>query len=259
MYQFPAGPHAAPAVCLSGGKHKMKTIGLIGGMSWESTQTYYKLINEGVRDRLGGLHSAKIHMVSVDFDEIAQQQYSGRWDDMGMTLGDAAKTLEDSGADVVLICTNTMHKVYDAVQARVSVPMLHIADATGDAIKAAGVRSVILLGTRYTMEMEFYKDRLAEKYGLTVLTPKKEDRDEVHRIIYDELVQGKVLDASRERMLGIIGGLVEQGGKGVIAGCTEIGLLLQQDHLSVPLFDTAVIHAQAAVGYSFQLSVVSGQ
>ncbi|MCB2212626.1 aspartate/glutamate racemase family protein [bacterium] len=230
----------------------MKTIGLIGGMSWESTQTYYKLINEGVRDRLGGLHSAKIHMVSVDFHEIAEQQYSGRWDDMGVTLGDAAKTLEDSGADVVLICTNTMHKVYDAVQAAVNVPVLHIADATGDAIKPAGVKSVILLGTRYTMEMEFYKDRLAEKFGLTVLTPEKADRDEVHRIIYDELVQGKVLDASRDRLLEIIRSLQAQGGEGVIAGCTEIGLLVQQEQLDVPLFDTAVIHAHAAVEVSFQ-------
>jgi amino-acid racemase len=228
----------------------MKTIGLIGGMSWESTLTYYRLINQGIRDRLGGLHSAKLHMVSVDFHRIAELQHSGQWDEMGQELAQAAKTLEASGADGVLICTNTMHKVYDAVSDGLKVPVLHIADATGEAICNRELRSIILLGTRFTMEEAFYKDRLEQEFGLNVLVPDNAGMDLVHRVIYDELVQGKIVDSSREKVLDVIQPLIEQGGEGVIAGCTEIGLLIQQEHLNVPLFDTTEIHANAAVEFS---------
>lgn len=225
----------------------MKTIGLIGGMSWESTAEYYRLLNEFVRDRRGGLHSAKIAMVSVDFAEIEAMQVEGRWDDAGEALAAAARQVEAAGADLALICTNTMHKVYDAVQAAVEMPILHLADATAERVKSAGISTVGLLGTAFTMEQDFYQGRLAD-HGLHVLVPPATDRELVHRVIYDELCVGVVRDTSRLEYERIIADLVQAGADGVILGCTEIELLINPDAPSaVPLFPTSRIHAEAAV------------
>ena len=225
----------------------MKTIGLIGGMSWESTIPYYRLINEGVKQRLGGLHSAKLILHSVDFDEIERLQRSGDWDAAGALLTRSAQLLETAGAELLVLCTNTMHKVAPAIESAVSIPLLHIADATAEAAKAAGIRRVGLLGTRFTMEQDFYVGRLTERHGLEVLTPTALERDEVHRIIYEELCLGKTLPASRESYHRIMDELVRRGAQAVILGCTEISLLVGKEDSPVPLLDTTAIHAQSAV------------
>lgn len=224
----------------------MKTIGLIGGMSWESTVTYYQLVNTAVKERLGGLHSARCILYSVDFDEIEACQSSGDWVRSGEILGRAAAALERAGAELILICTNTMHKVFDQVQAYVQVPLLHIAEATGDELDRAGIARVGLLGTKYTMLQDFYKQRLVDR-GVEVLVPEGEDVDLVNAVIFDELCLGTVSDQSRREFLRIIDGLAGRGAQGVILGCTEIGLLVGQRDTAVPLFDTTVIHALQAV------------
>lgn len=225
----------------------MKTIGLLGGMSWESTALYYRLINEEVNRRLGGLHSARIVMVSVDFEPIEVMQREGDWQAAGAALAEAARQVEAGGADLLVICTNTMHKVAPWIQNAIGIPLLHIADATARRIRAAGIETVGLLGTNFTMEQDFYRGRLVDEYGLNVLVPPKPDRDLVHHIIYDELCQGVVKDASRDVYLRIIEDLRARGAEGIIEGCTEIVMLVQQPHTEVPLFDTTSIHAEAAV------------
>jgi aspartate racemase len=225
----------------------MKSIGLLGGMSWESTALYYRWINEETKRRLGGLHSAPIALVSVDFQEIETLQHAGDWDAAGARLARAAQQVEAAGADFLLICTNTMHKVAPAVEGAINIPLLHLADATAQRIKATGMQTVGLLGTRFTMEEAFYKGRLRERHGLNVLVPPPADREIVHRVIYDELVLGDVRDESRDEYLRIIDDLQRRGAEGVIEGCTEIVLLVQQMHTDVPLFDTTSIHAEEAV------------
>ena len=224
----------------------MKTIGLIGGMSWESTVPYYRAINETVKQHLGGLHSAKLVLVSVDFAEIEHLQKVGDWDTAGQLLAAAAQSLQRAGADFVVLCTNTMHKVAPAIEAAVSIPLLHIADPTAQAIQAAGVTTVGLLGTRFTMEQAFYKDRLSEKHGLHVLVPPSDARDTVHRIIYEELCLGQVRDDSRQAYRAIMAALVAQGAQAIILGCTEISLLVGAADATVPLFDTTALHARSA-------------
>jgi aspartate racemase len=225
----------------------MKTIGLLGGMSWESTELYYRLINEGIRAKLGGLHSARIAMVSVDFHDIEKMQSMGDWAEAGRTLAEAAQQVEAAGADFLLICTNTMHKVAPQVQAAISIPVLHLADATAKRVKAAGIKTIGLLGTNFTMEQNFYKGRLVEEYGLNVLVPPKPEREVVHQIIYDELCLGQVIDTSRDEYLRIIEDLRSRGAEGIIEGCTEIVMLVQQQHTDIPLFDTTSIHVEEAV------------
>ena len=225
----------------------MQTIGLLGGMSWESTETYYREINEGIKARLGGLHSAKICLYSVDFDEIEKFQNSGNWAETAVILSDAAKRIEAGGADFLVICTNTMHKVAPEIEANINIPILHIADATADEIKAKGMSRVGLLGTRFTMEQNFYKGRLNGYHGIEVIVPAAADREIVHNVIYNELCIGKSSEESRKEYVRIIESLAEQGAEGVILGCTEIALLVQQQHTTVPLFDTTKIHAKKAV------------
>ncbi len=225
----------------------MKTIGLIGGMSWESSAEYYRMINEAVRERLGGLHSAQCVMYSVDFAVIEALQHNGRWDEAGAMLGDAAARLEAAGADVLVLCTNTMHKVADAILARTTVPLLHIADATAERIVARGIRRVGLLGTQFTMEQDFYKGRLESRYGLDVVVPDAAERAIIHRVIYDELCLGIVRDTSREQYKVVMDHLKARGAEGIILGCTEITLLIDPVDSSLPLFDTTAIHAIAAV------------
>lgn len=223
----------------------MKTIGLIGGMSWESTVTYYQVINRVVAERLGGLHSARIVLYSVDFDEIERCQSSGAWDRSAQILAEAARALERAGADMVLICTNTMHKVAGEVASAVSIPLLHIADMTADELERENIKTVGLLGTRYTMEQDFYTGVL-EKREITVLTPDEKDRSLVNHVIFDELCRGEIRDESRAEFLRIIHELAENGAQGVILGCTEIGLLVCSGDTDVPLFDTTFIHARGA-------------
>ena len=228
----------------------MKTIGLLGGMSWESTVVYYQEINRIVGERLGGHHSAKIILHSVDFDEIVRLQHAGDWDATAETLTDAAESLQRAGADVLVICTNTMHKVAPQIEERVNLPPVHIADATAVVISRSGIKTVGLLGTRFTMEQDFYKGRLEDRHDLCVVVPEQADREIVHRVIYDELCQGKVLDASRDQYRRIVASVVERGAQGVIFGCTEIRLLLGNQNVSVPTFDTTAIHARAAVDFA---------
>lgn len=225
----------------------MKTIGLIGGMSWESTVPYYRLVNEGIKARLGGLHSAKVVLYSVDFHEIEQLQRDGDWDAAGDVLAEAARRLQAAGADLLVLCTNTMHKVALQMEAAVSIPLLHIADGTAAAIKAAGHRTVGLLGTRFTMEQDFYRQRLQDRHGLQVIVPEADDRRVVHDVIYDELCRGVVRDDSREAYRRIMEDLVARGAEAIILGCTEIGLLVGAQDARVPLFDTTALHAAAAV------------
>ncbi|HNO31798.1 MAG TPA: aspartate/glutamate racemase family protein [Anaerolineales bacterium] len=225
----------------------MKTIGLIGGMSWESSIEYYRIINEQARERLGGLHSARSLMVTVDFAEIERLQHEDRWDEAGDILVKCAQDLERGGADLIVLCTNTMHKLADRITAGVGIPFLHIADATAERIVAAGMKRIGLLGTRFTMEHDFYKGRLIRNYGLEVLTPDAPDREIVHRVIYEELVQGRIVDSSRAEYRRIMAGLIAQGAEGIILGCTEIELLVKQEDSRVPLFPTTTIHAVAAV------------
>lgn len=228
----------------------MKTIGLIGGMSWESTVPYYRQINEAVKARLGGLHSAKIILYSVDFYEIERLQHAGDWDAAGAQLAAAAQALERAGADFCVLCTNTMHKVAPAIQAAVIIPLLHIADPTAAAIRAAGFTKVGLLGTRFTMEEDFYLARLTQQHGLEVIIPPPADRETIHLIIYDELCLGQVLPASRTQYTRIMQALVADGAQCIILGCTEISLLVGSQDAAVPLFDTTAIHALAAAQYS---------
>ncbi|ORT58438.1 aspartate/glutamate racemase family protein [Streptomyces sp. CB03238] len=230
----------------------MKTIGLIGGMSWESSAEYYRLLNELVRERLGGLHSARCILHSVDFADIERLQVSGEWEQAGEVLAEAGRGLAAAGADLLLICTNTMHKVAGQVQDAVPVPLLHLGDATADAVRAAGLKTVGLLGTAFTMEQDFYRDRLAG-HGLTVLVPEAEGRAEVHRIIYEELCLGIVEDDSRAAYQRVIDQLVADGAEGVVLGCTEIELLIRQEHSPVPVFPTTRLHAEAAVTAALSL------
>jgi len=228
----------------------MKTIGMIGGMSWESSIEYYRIINETVRAELGGLHSAKSIMVSVEFAEIEALQHQDRWDEAADILIDAARSLESGSADFAIICTNTMHKLYDIIQQNIRIPLLHIADATAETINARGIQKIALLGTRFTMEENFYKGRLADNYGLEVIIPGAEDMEIAHRIIYDELCAGIIHSDSKQKYADIIRRLVKEGAEGIILGCTEIGLLVKQEDSPVLLFDTTEIHAKAAVKYA---------
>jgi len=225
----------------------MKTIGMLGGMSWESTASYYKAINEGIKSQLGGFHSAKICMYSVNFDEIEKLQRAGEWEKTGELLANAAKSVETAGADFLIICTNTMHKVANQIERSISIPILHIADATANALLADNVKKVGLLGTRFTMEQDFYKQRLIEKFDIEVIVPNANDRTVIHNVIYDELCLGHIHQKSRAAYIDIINKLYEQGAQAVILGCTEIALLVQQEHTDVPLYDTTKIHAQQAV------------
>lgn len=231
----------------------MKTIGLIGGMSWESTATYYRDINLAVQAQRGGLHSAKIVLYSVDFHEIEQLQASGQWEAAGALLAEVAQKLEHAGAQGLVLCTNTMHNVADTIQAAVHIPLLHIADPTALAIRAQGYTTVGLLGTRFTMEQDFYRRRLEEDHGLTVLIPDAPDRYHVHRVIYDELCMGKLVPASRAAYLRVIDALRARGAQAIILGCTEIALLVQPQDCSVPLFDTATLHAHSAARWMLAL------
>lgn len=224
----------------------MKTIGLIGGMSWESTVLYYQLINRGVAARLGELHSARILLNSVEFQLIHQLQHEDRWEEAAALLASAAATLQGAGAELLLLCTNTMHKVAPQIEAAISIPFLHIADPTADAILAAGLPAVGLLGTRFTMEQAFYREQL-EARGLRVLVPPQAERERVHQVIYGELCQGRVEESSRTGFRKVVAGLVEAGAGGIILGCTEIGMLLRPEDASVPLFDTTRLHAERAV------------
>lgn len=230
----------------------MKTIGLIGGLSWESSIEYYRIINQTVKDKLGGLHSAEIVMYSFDFEEIKEMQHQGKWDEATQAMINAAKRLEKAEADCVVICSNTMHKMAEAVQAAIQIPLLHIADATAEKIKSQELKTVGLLATNFTMEEEFYKGRLIEKHGLEVITPEAEERLIVHKIIYEELCLGKILHSSKEQYKKIIDNLVEQGAEGIILGCTEITLLIKAKDSQLPLFDTTLIHAQSAVEYAIE-------
>ena len=225
---------------------RMRTIGLLGGMSWESSAEYYRLLNEGVRERLGGLHSARLVLASVDFAEVEQLQVTGAWDEAGDLLAARAAGLEAAGADLLLICTNTMHKVADQVQAAIGIPLLHLADATAAAVQRAGMTRVGLLGTAFTMEQAFYRDRLAS-HGIEVLVPDEPGRAVVHRVIYDELCQGVVREESRAAYQDVVAGLTERGAQGIVLGCTEIELLIGPEHVDVPLFPTTRLHVEAAL------------
>ena len=228
----------------------MRMIGLIGGMSWESSLEYYRIINETVHAKLGGFHSAKSIMVSVDFAEIEILQRQGRWPEATRMLIGAAKSLENGGADFIVLCTNTMHKMADEIQANIQIPFLHIAEATAQKIKDAGINKVGLLGTRFTMEEDFYISRLSQRYGLDVIVPNTGEREIVHRVIFDELVKGEIRPESKEQYIDIIEGLVKEGAEGVILGCTEIGILVRDGDCRTPLFDTTKIHAEAAVEFA---------
>jgi aspartate racemase len=228
----------------------VKTVGLLGGMSWESTVPYYRTINRVIGEHLGGLHSARIVLYSVDFHDIERLQHAGRWSEAGEILGQAARALERAGADFLVLCTNTMHKVASQIEQATRMPLLHIADATARRIQAAGLHKVGLLGTRFTMEEDFYRGRLERTHGLEVLVPPEADREAVHRVIYEELCLGKVLEGSRRRYQDIVSGLAARGADAIILGCTEIGLLLRPGDASVPLFDTAEIHAVAAAEHA---------
>jgi aspartate racemase len=229
----------------------MLTIGMLGGMSWESSAHYYRLANELVRDRLGGLHSARCVLYSVDFADVEHLQSTGQWEQAGRLLGQAAVAVQAAGADLLLLCTNTMHKVADQVQSAVTIPLLHLADATAEAVTAAGLHTVGLLGTAFTMEQDFYRDRLI-RHGLRVIVPETDDRAEVHRIIYDELCLGDVREASRQTYRMVIDRLVRAGAKGVILGCTEIELLISAADSPVPVFPTSRLHVEAAVNAALQ-------
>ncbi|MBY7802852.1 aspartate/glutamate racemase family protein [Vibrio fluvialis] len=225
----------------------MKTIGMIGGMSWESTLSYYKAINEGVKAALGGLNSAQICLYSVNFEPIEKLQHEGKWDETAQLLAQAAKSVEAGGADFLLICTNTMHKVAPEIEAQISIPILHIADATAKQLQQDGIERVGLLGIRFTMEQEFYKGRLQQQFGIDVLIPDAEQRQQVHRVIYEELCLGTIRPESRAQYVEIVEDLHRRGAQAVILGCTEIALLIQQHDTDVPLYDTTKIHAEQAV------------
>lgn len=227
----------------------MKTTGMLGGMSWESTQTYYRLLNEGIRRELGGLHSARIILNSLDFAEIESLQHQGDWDRTGELLADAAVSVQSAGADFLMICTNTMHKVAPAVEEAIDIPLLHIADATANQLSRDGVDRVGLLGTRFTMEQAFYRDRI-QSHGIEVSVPAEGERAEVHRVIYDELCRGIVSAESRQAYVDVVSGLADDGAQAVILGCTEIGLLLRPEDTDIRLYDTTALHAEEAVAYA---------
>jgi aspartate racemase len=228
----------------------MKTIGLLGGMSWESTVGYYTVINQEVKRKLGKLHSAKVVLYSVDFEPIEQLQHQNRWDEAADILIESAKSIQNGGADFMLICTNTMHKLYPQIQNSIDIPILHIADATAEELTNKDIKKVGLLGTAFTMEQDFYKNRLIEKYGLEVLIPEKNDREIIHKVIYEELCQGIVKNSSKDEYIKIIDKLYQKGAEGVILGCTEIAMLVKQSDTKVKLFDTTAIHAKSAVKYA---------
>ena len=228
----------------------MRVIGVLGGMSWESSQSYYRALNEGVKAALGGFHSAKIVMVSVDFAEIEAMQQRGDWDAAGELLASAAQGVERAGADCLLIATNTMHKVAPAIEQAITIPLLHIADATALQLQADGINRVGLLGTRFTMEQNFYIGRLEEQFGIKVVVPEQSERDTIHQVIFDELCQGRIEDVSRQRYLAIIDSLYAQGAQAVILGCTEIAMLVSQQDTAVPLYDTTALHVQRAVAWA---------
>ena len=230
----------------------MKKIGLLGGMSWESTLEYYRIINESVKEKLGGLHSAECILYSVDFAEIEKLQHQNRWDQALAMLTQACRSIEIAGADFLLICTNTMHKLAPDIQQQLSIPLLHIADPTAEKVRSSGLRKVALLGTQFTMEEDFYRGRLERPHGLQVLIPSEDDRQIVHRVIYDELCLGITAPASAESYARIIDRLINTGAEGVILGCTEIGLLVKQEDYRLPLFDTTRIHAEAAVDFALK-------
>ena len=230
----------------------MKTIGLIGGMSWESTTEYYRIINEAIKEKLGGLHSAKIVLYSADMEEIALLQHEEKWDKLTDLMIDAAKRVERSGSDLLLICTNTMHKMAEQVARSIAIPLLHIADATAERIISLNLKRVALLGTRFTMEQDFYKGRLRDRYNLKVIIPNEADRQEIHSIIYQELCAGEIKSSSEEQLKVIIERLVSNGAQGIILGCTELPLLIKQDDSPVPVLDTTRIHAEAAVEYALE-------
>ncbi|TDF39743.1 aspartate/glutamate racemase family protein [Alteromonadaceae bacterium M269] len=225
----------------------MKTIGMLGGMSWESTATYYQLLNQGIKKRLGGLHSAKIYLHSVDFAEIESLQRQGEWSTMANMLTTEAQKMQQSGADFLVICTNTMHKVAPEIEEKLDIPVLHIADALANVLLADGVSRVGLLGTRFTMEQDFYKTRLSQKHGIEVVVPSENERNLVHEVIYEELCRGVIKESSRQAYVQIINSLSEQGAQAVILGCTEISLLVKPENTALPLYDTTAIHAEAAV------------
>ena len=229
----------------------LKTIGLIGGMSWESTVTYYKIINETVKEKLGRLHSAKCILYSVDFQEIEECQANGNWEKSGEILGEAAYNLEKAGADFIVICTNTMHKVVNQIKEKISIPILHIAEMTAEKILEKGLKNIALLGTKYTMEQDFYKSKLIEK-GINVIIPDKNDIEIINEVIYDELCLGTINSDSKKKFLEIVDKLRSKGAEGIILGCTEIGLLIKNEDTDVPLFDTAIIHAEQAAIYSIK-------
>ena len=228
----------------------MKTIGLVGVMSWESTVEYYRILNEAVKQRLGGFHSAKCILYSVDFEEVEKLQHQGNWEEATRLMIDAAKRVERAGADFIIICTNTMHKMADEVQDNIEIPLLHIVDATAEIIKPKGLKNVGLLGTRFTMEEEFYRRRLEDKHGLKVLIPDEKERQDIHVILYTELCMGEIKQLSQDRFKEIISNLVSRGAEGIILGCTEIPLLVTQEDYEIPLFDTTTIHATKAVEYA---------
>ena len=229
----------------------LKTIGLIGGMSWESTVTYYKIINETVKEKLGRLHSAKCILYSVDFQEIEECQANGNWEKSGEILGEAAYNLEKAGADFIVICTNTMHKVVNQIKEKISIPILHIAEMTAEKTLEKGIKNIALLGTKYTMEQDFYKSKLIEK-GINVIIPDKNDIETINEVIYDELCLGSINFNSKKKFLEIVDKLRSKGAEGIILGCTEIGLLIKNKDTDVPLFDTAIIHAEQAAMYSIK-------
>tara|TARA_B100001063_G_C16702058_1_gene523108 strand:- start:337 stop:1035 length:699 start_codon:yes stop_codon:yes gene_type:complete len=232
----------------------MKTIGLLGGMSWESTALYYKQINEEVKKQLGGLHSAKVVVYSVDFDEIEKLQHTGKWDETSKILSSAAKNIENAGADFLLICTNTMHKVAPIIQENISIPILHIANATAKKLQEEGIKKVGLLGTAFTMEQDFYKNTIQTNFDIEVIVPNKEEIKTIHKIIYEELCLGKIKEDSKVQYLNIIDSLKNRGAQGVILGCTEIGMLVSQEDTDVKLYDTTSIHALEALNEALKKS-----
>jgi aspartate racemase len=235
---------------IAGLEDKMRTIGLVGGMSWESTLEYYRIINQRVKEKVGGFHSAKIVMYSVDFAEVEVRQRQGRWDELTVLMVDAAQRVERAGAELLVICANTMHMMADEVQKGVRIPLLHIGDVTAEAVRSRSFNRVGLLGTRFTMEQDFYKERLRKKHGLEVLIPGKAERELVHGILYNELCLGEIKEKSKSTFQKIIAGLEARGAQGVILGCTEIPLLVSQEDYEIPLFDTTALHAEAAVDFA---------
>jgi aspartate racemase len=237
----------------------MKTIGLIGGMSWESSILYYEMINKEVRKRRGGLHSAPCLMYSFDFEPIKQLQHEGKWDEAANLLIEAAQRLETAGADFIVLCTNTMHKAAEKIESGIHIPFLHIADATAEAITRKGIKKIGLLATRFTMEEPFYKGRLQDKYNLEVLVPNEEERKLVHAIIYNELCRGEIKDSSKKQYMKVIENLIESGAEAIILGCTEITLLIKEEDCRVPVFDTTFLHAVSAVEYALEDSEIAGK